>query len=143
MLHGNKVLAIVPARGGSKGLPGKNKRPLQGRPLAAWPIAAAKLCPLVDEVLCTTDDPEIQQIALENGAIAPFLRPAELASDSASSMDAVLHALAFLEQAQQFYEYIVLLEPTSPLTTRKGSSPSNGKARKIPPPVSSGSPSGE
>lgn len=117
MLGDKKILAVIPARGGSKGLPGKNKRLLAGKPLVAWPISAAKGCCLVDKIICTTDDPEIQKIAIENGAIAPFLRPKELASDVASSIDAVLHAVNYLENLSEHYDYVVLLEPTSPLTT--------------------------
>lgn len=116
MIDQCSVLAIVPARGGSKGLPGKNKRPLQGKPLVAWPIAAALGSRFVDKVLCTTDDPEIRELALSHGAQAPFLRPAHLASDTASSMDAVFHAMDQLEAAGEHYDYILVLEPTSPLT---------------------------
>jgi N-acylneuraminate cytidylyltransferase/CMP-N,N'-diacetyllegionaminic acid synthase len=117
MIDDRSVLAIVPARGGSKGLPGKNKRPLRGKPLVAWPIAAALNARAVDKVLCTTDDPEIRDIALAHGAHAPFLRPAHLASDTASSIDAILHAVDHLAAAGERYDYVVVLEPTSPLTT--------------------------
>ncbi|MCD4498926.1 cytidylyltransferase domain-containing protein [Chromobacterium vaccinii] len=117
MIDDKSVLAIVPARGGSKGLPGKNKRLLCGKPLVAWPIEAALGAACVDKVLCTTDDPEIRDIALENGAQAPFLRPAYLASDSASSIGAILHAVDHLADQGEHYDYVVVLEPTSPLTT--------------------------
>ena len=111
-----KVLAIVPARGGSKGLPGKNLRPLNGRPLVAWPVAAALGAVSVDRVIISTDDLAIAEAARAAGADVPFLRPANLAHDTASSMDVILHALEALALQGQEYEYVVLLEPTSPLT---------------------------
>jgi N-acylneuraminate cytidylyltransferase/CMP-N,N'-diacetyllegionaminic acid synthase len=117
MIDDQTVLAIVPARGGSKGLPGKNKRLLAGKPLVAWPVGAARGSACVDKVLCTTDDPEIRDIALAHGAQAPFLRPAHLASDTASSIDAIVHAIDHLAAQGEHYDYIVVLEPTSPLTT--------------------------
>jgi N-acylneuraminate cytidylyltransferase/CMP-N,N'-diacetyllegionaminic acid synthase len=117
MIEDKSVLAIVPARGGSKGLPGKNKRLLQGKPLVAWPIATALGARAVDKVLCTTDDAEIREIALAHGAAAPFLRPAHLASDTASSIDAILHAVDHLAEQGERYDYVLVLEPTSPLTT--------------------------
>ena len=116
MTHQGKVLAIVPARGGSKGLPGKNLRPLHGKPLVAWPVVAALGAQSVDQVIISTDDPAIAEAARAAGAEVPFMRPAHLASDKASSMDVVLHALDTLESQGQVFEYVVLLEPTSPLT---------------------------
>lgn len=111
-----KVLAIIPARGGSKGLPGKNLRPLHGKPLVAWPVSAALGCSSVNLVIISTDDPAIADAARAAGAEVPFMRPAYLASDTASSMDVVLHALDTLESQGQVFEFVVLLEPTSPLT---------------------------
>jgi len=116
MLGGNRVLALVPARRGSKGLLLKNVRPLQGKPLLAWPIEAARGSRYVDRVVISTDDPEFAAIAQRAGADAPFLRPAELASDTAPSIDFIVHAIDFLEAAGEQYEYLILLEPTSPLT---------------------------
>ena len=116
MIDGKRVLAIVPARKGSKGLPGKNIRPLAGKPLLAWPIAAARASVHVDRVIISTDDPGFADIAVAHGAEAPFLRPAELASDTAPSLGFILHALDTLEAAGDVYDYVVLLEPTSPLT---------------------------
>ncbi|OXM83050.1 cytidylyltransferase domain-containing protein [Paenibacillus rigui] len=116
MINGKKVIVIVPARGGSKGLPGKNMLPLCGKPLVAWPIAAATSCKLVDKVIVSTDDKEIAACAAEHGAEIPFLRPTVLATDEASSNDVVLHALRFLEARGEAFDIIVLLEPTSPLT---------------------------
>ncbi len=111
-----KVLAIIPARSGSKGLPGKNLRLLDGRPLVAWPVATALGATSVDRVIVSTDDMAIATAARSAGADVPFLRPAQLASDIASSMDVVLHALDTLASEGHEYEYVVLLEPTSPLT---------------------------
>lgn len=116
MIDGKRVLAIVPARAGSKGLPGKNIRPLAGKPLLAWPIAAARASAHVDRVIISTDDPGFAEIAVAHGADAPFLRPAELASDTAPSIGFILHAVDTLAEAGDVYDYVVLLEPTSPLT---------------------------
>lgn len=116
MIEGKKVLAVVPARRGSKGLPLKNIRPLGGKPLLAWPIEAACKSCYVDRVIISTDDPEFAAIAKRAGADVPFLRPAPLASDASPSIDFLLHALDTLAAADEHYDYLVLLEPTSPLT---------------------------
>jgi CMP-N,N'-diacetyllegionaminic acid synthase len=111
-----KVLAIIPARGGSKGLPGKNLRLLDGRPLVAWPVSVALCAASVDRVIISTEDEAIAEVALNAGADVPFMRPAHLAHDTASSMDVILHALDTLSSQGHEYEYVILLEPTSPLT---------------------------
>jgi N-acylneuraminate cytidylyltransferase/CMP-N,N'-diacetyllegionaminic acid synthase len=116
MIDGKRVLAIVPARKGSKGLPLKNIRRLAGKPLLAWPIAAARASRYVDRVIISTDDQEFADIAVAHGADAPFLRPAELASDTAPSIGFILHAVDTLAEAGDVYDYVVVLEPTSPLT---------------------------
>lgn len=116
MIGGKRVLALVPARRGSKGLPMKNVRPLQGKPLLAWPIEAAKASRSVDRVVISTDDAEFAALAQAAGADAPFLRPAKLASDTSPSIDFMLHALDALEAEGDIFDYLVLLEPTSPLT---------------------------
>lgn len=116
MIDGKRVLALVPARRGSKGLPLKNIRPLHGKPLLAWPIAAARAAHCVDRVVISTDDAEFAALAQNAGADAPFLRPAELATDTAPSIAFILHALDALEAAGDRYGYLALLEPTSPLT---------------------------
>lgn len=116
MINGKRVLAIVPARKGSKGLPLKNIRPFAGKPLLAWPIAAARSSSYVDRVIISTDDQSFADIAVAHGAEAPFLRPAELASDTAPSLGFILHALDTLAANGETYDYVVLLEPTSPLT---------------------------
>lgn len=116
MINGKKVLALIPARSGSKGLPRKNIRLLHGKPLLSWPIEAAKASAYVDRVVISTDDIEFSKLALAAGAEAPFLRPAELSTDTASSISFILHALDTLAIGGDAYDYLLLLEPTSPLT---------------------------
>lgn len=109
-------VAIITARGGSKGLPGKNLRTLAGRPLIAHTIAAATGCPLVAATCVTTDDALIAQVAREAG-VAVIDRPAALATDTATSGDAVRHALETLAVQGQRFDAFCLLQPTSPLRT--------------------------
>ena len=116
MINGLRVLALVPARAGSKGLPGKNIRPLLGKPLLAWPIEAARASRYVDRVVISTDSAEFATLAQAAGADVPFLRPAEHASDTAPSIAFIEHALDTLAAAGDRYDLLVLLEPTSPLT---------------------------
>jgi CMP-N,N'-diacetyllegionaminic acid synthase len=116
MINGRTVLALVPARRGSKGLPLKNIRTLEGKPLLVWPIETARQSRYVDHVVISTDDPEFAEIARVAGAEVPFLRPAALASDESPSIEFILHALDALTTAGRNYDYLVLLEPTSPLT---------------------------
>lgn len=116
MIDDKRSIAIVPARGGSQGLPGKNVRELCGKPLIAWTIEKAKKSRYVDEILVTTDSREIADVAVRYGASAPFLRPASLATATAPTIGAVEHALSYYRDAQsREFDYIVLLEPTSPL----------------------------
>lgn len=111
-----KLLVIIPARGGSKGLPRKNLALLGGRPLVAWSIDVGLRTPSVGRVVVSTDDEEVAAVSLAAGADVPFRRPAELASDKTSSVDVVLHALTALgENGAGRTERIVLLQPTSPL----------------------------
>lgn len=116
MIDGRKVLALVPARSGSKGLPGKNVRPLAGKPLLAWPIEAARASRYVDEVVLSTDSAQFAEIGEAHGARVPALRPAALAADTSLSIDFILHMIDLLESAGERFDYLVLLEPTSPLT---------------------------
>ncbi len=109
-----RVLGLVVARGGSKGLPRKNLRPLLGKPLIKWSIIAGLNSPSLDSIVLSTDDDEIAKVARESGARVPFMRPAELAGDAASSVDVVLHAIDWLAAAGEHYDVVVLLEPTSP-----------------------------
>ena len=111
-----RTLALIPARGGSKGLPRKNLRLLGGRPLITWTIEHALASRCVDRVVVSTDDPEIAEVAVANGAEAPFLRPASLATDTSPTIEAVRHALDWLhEEDGQTFDLLALLEPTSPL----------------------------
>lgn len=111
MIAGKRVLAVVPARGGSKGVPGKNLRLVRGRPLIAWTIEQALRARSIDRVILSSDDESIMREAQAAGADVPFRRPADLATDAVSSIDVVLHAL---EQVPDF-DIVVLLQPTSPL----------------------------
>lgn len=116
MYQGKTFLAIITARGGSKGLPGKNIKELCGKPLIAWSIEAGLGSSYIDEVVVTTDSEEIAGVAREFGASVPFIRPGELASDTATSFDAIMHTINFYDnELHKKFDYIVLLEPTSPL----------------------------
>ena len=109
------VLAVIPARGGSKSIPRKNIKLLAGKPLIAWTIEAALQSQMLARVIVSTDDPEIAQIAREWGAETPFLRPPELARDDSSSISVVLHTLQWLEEQEHFSPVnVLLLQPTSP-----------------------------
>lgn len=115
MEDNKKILALIPARGGSKGIPGKNIRDLAGKPLIAHTIVAALGSVSVDSVVVTTDSSEIAAVAEEYGARVPFLRPAELASDTSRSIDALVHARDWLRAVGETYDAVVWLQPTSPL----------------------------
>ena len=115
-----RVLGLIPARGGSKGIPRKNIVPLAGRPLLAWTCSAALGARALDRVVLSTDDEEIAAVGRACGVEAPFRRPAELASDTASSADVAVHALAWLEAHEGWRaDVLVLLQPTSPLRTAR------------------------
>lgn len=110
------VLCIIGARGNSKGLPGKNIRPLLGKPLIGWSIEQAKACPEITRVIVSTDDPDIAGVAREFGAEVPFLRPAELATDTAGKWEVWQHALSFVDQELTWpVDLFVDLDCTSPL----------------------------
>lgn len=116
MINGKSAIGLVPARGGSKGLPGKNVRPLCGKPLIGWTIEKARKSRYLDAVVVSTDSEEIAEVARRHGAEVPFIRPARLATDRASSYDVIRHALAYLQDTSgREFHYAVLLEPTSPL----------------------------
>jgi CMP-N,N'-diacetyllegionaminic acid synthase len=115
-LSAQNVLAIIPARSGSKGLPNKNVLPLAGRPLLAWSIDHAVQAKLVDRVICSTDDEKIAEIAREHGAEAPFLRPAELSGDDANDASFTVHAVKWLAENENWKaDIVVILRPTSPI----------------------------
>ena len=106
-----KTLAIIPARGGSKGVPHKNIRMLHGKPLIAWTIEAALQASSVDDVVVSTEDDEIAEVAEKFGAVVPFIRPLELARDETPGIEPVLHMI----EAMPGYSAVVVLQPTSPL----------------------------
>lgn len=117
MIENKKILAIIPARGGSKGIPRKNLKAVSGKPMINYTIEAAKGCKYIDKVIVSTDDEEIAEISMRAGAIVPFLRPDELATDEARLIDVVMHAIEFYERKGTRYDIIVVLQPTSPLRT--------------------------
>ena len=110
-----KYLAIIPARGGSKGVKGKNLIDLGGKPLIAWSIEQALETPSIDKVVVSTDSREIAEVSDAHGAEAPFLRPDELARDDSATEPVLLHALNWYESHQQSFDAVVLLQPTSPV----------------------------
>ncbi len=113
-----QVLAVVPARGRSKGVPRKNLRLLSGRPLIAYTIEAALASRYISHLVVSTEDAEIAEVSRSLGADVPFIRPLELALDHSSQLDVVLHALEIVEGARKMtYEVVLLLQPTTPLRT--------------------------
>lgn len=117
MYEGKKILAIIPARGGSKGIPHKNIINLCGKPLIAYTIEAAQKSMYVDTVLVSTDDIEIQRISEQYGAMVPFLRDAKIATDKATTISVVVDAVQRLSMNGENYDVVILLQPTSPLRT--------------------------
>lgn len=118
MYDGFSLLALIPARGGSKGLPNKNVLDCAGKPLIGWTISAALGASAIDDVLVSTDAAGIAAAARRAGASVPFLRPAELAGDDASMLDVIRHAWeTHTDASGRRFDYIVLLQPTSPLRT--------------------------
>jgi N-acylneuraminate cytidylyltransferase/CMP-N,N'-diacetyllegionaminic acid synthase len=115
-----ECLAVIPARGGSKGVPRKNLRLLAGKPLIAWTIEAALGAPSLRRVIVSTDDPEIAQVARRWGADVPFRRPSALARDETPGIEPVLHAVEWLAQHGGYQpDEVLLLQPTSPLRTAR------------------------
>ncbi len=106
-----KILGLIPARGGSKGIPRKNLRELAGRPLIAHTIAVAKACGALNQIVVSTEDSEIARVAEESGARVPFIRPAELALDETPTLPVVLHAIDALREP---FDAVCLLQPTQP-----------------------------
>lgn len=115
MYRGKRILATINARGGSKGIPRKNVRSLAGRPLIAWSILEGLKSAHIDTLIVSSDDAEILEAARAWGAKTPFVRPAELARDDTPGVDPVLHAVSAM--LPERYDYVVLLQPTSPLRT--------------------------
>jgi len=112
MIEGKTILAVIPARGGSKGLPRKNIRLLACKPLIAWTIEAAKKSKFIDRLILSSEDEEIISVAKAYGCEVPFIRPQELAEDDTPGISPLLHAI---ENLHESYDYVILLQPTSPL----------------------------
>lgn len=115
MYNRKRVLAVIPARSGSKGLPDKNILPFNGKPLLAHSIKAASDTGAADEIFVSTDSPLYADISRSSGASVPFLRSEKLAGDNSSSWDCVVEAMNNYEASGKIFEYILLLQPTSPL----------------------------
>jgi CMP-N,N'-diacetyllegionaminic acid synthase len=122
MFENNKkkmtIIGLITARGGSKSIPGKNIKPLAGKPLIAWTIEVALQCKELSRLIVSTDNKKIAEVARQWGAEVPFIRPAELAQDDSSHIAVVLHAIHWLKEKEGFCpDYIMLLQPTSPFRT--------------------------
>ncbi|GAA5132120.1 cytidylyltransferase domain-containing protein [Thalassotalea piscium] len=111
----DKILAIIPARAGSKRLPGKNSKQLCGKPLVQWTMEAAQQCQEIDEIIVSTDCENIAAIAQKCGLPVPFLRPKEIAGDTATANDVVKHTVDYYKKKGRVFDYILWLQPTSPL----------------------------
>jgi N-acylneuraminate cytidylyltransferase len=116
MLNGKRVVAVIPARGGSKSVPGKNIRPLGGKPLLAWSINVARQVSEIDRVILSTDDAQIAAVGRVEG-IEIYMRPPHLASDTALVIDALKNLLQTLQSEGESADWMILLEPTCPLRT--------------------------
>ncbi len=114
-----KILALIPARSGSKGVPNKNTRLLGGHSLLAWTIAACRKSKTIDRVIVSTDSPDYAALAREAGGEAPFLRPREISGDLSSDYECIAHALNWLEKHGDRPEYVVHMRPTTPVRTPK------------------------
>jgi len=112
MIKGKTILAIIPARGGSKGIPRKNIKIIAGKPLIVWTIEEAKKSKYIDRLILSSEDVEIIRVAKEWGCEVPFIRPKELAQDETPGIEPVIHAINTLSEK---YDYVCLLQPTSPL----------------------------
>ncbi len=118
MTYNNRtILGIIPARGGSKGVPGKNIKELMGKPLITYTIEAARGSKYLTRCIVSTESEEIAEIARRAGADVPFMRPKELATDASLALDVLTHAITALRKKGETYDYVVMLQPTSPLRT--------------------------
>ena len=113
MINNKRILGLIPARAGSKGIPNKNMVLFNGKPLIHWTITAAQNSNYIDEISVSTDDPIIQNYAREKGCNADVLRPTHLATDSASSIDVIKEVL----ERHDNFDYLLLLQPTSPFAS--------------------------
>ena len=115
MIKNKKILAIIPARGGSKGIKNKNIVDINGKPLIYYSIREAKRSKYIDKIIVSTDSDEIASISKKYGAEIPFLRPKSLAMDTSKTIDTVIHCIEFLKSKGKDYDLMVLLQPTQPL----------------------------
>lgn len=115
MYKGEKILGLIPARGGSKGIPSKNIIEIYGKPLIQYSIECAKGSKYLDRTIISTDDTKIKDVAVKCGGDVPFMRPPELALDTSKTIDAVVHAINWLKEHGEEYDYLVLLQNTVPL----------------------------
>ena len=114
----SNIFGLIPARGGSKGIPFKNIKPLAGKPLIAWTIETALACPELNRVVVSTDDEKIAEVARQYNAYVPFLRPSELAQDDTPDFPVYNHFLSWLDEHEKYYpDMVVWLRPTTPLRT--------------------------
>ena len=119
-MNKKKILGVIPARGGSKGIPNKNIIELGGKPLIKYTIEAALSSKYLTHCIVSTDSEEIAVVAKNSGAKVPFIRPAKLATDTAQSLPVILHALEYMEKDSGFiYDAVVMLQPTTPLRSSK------------------------
>lgn len=118
MINNKNILAIIPARGGSKGVPRKNIKILNGKPLIAYTIEEAKKSKYIDRIIISTDDEEIANVSKKFNAEIPFLRPKEFAEDNSPTVDSIIHTLNWLKENENYQpDYICVLQCTSPLRT--------------------------
>ncbi len=117
MYNDKRILAVIPARGGSKGIPHKNIISLCRKPLISYTIETSKNSRYIDYIMVSTDDEEIAKVSKKYGADIPFMRPAELASDTSKTVDVVIHVIDELKKRKQLFDVLVLLQPTAPLRT--------------------------
>jgi len=115
MYKQKKIIAVIPARGGSKGLPNKNIKNMHGKPLVAWTIESAQSSKLLDRVFVSTDSKKIRDVSIDCGLETSFMRPSVFAQDSSPSWEAVIHVLDEFKKQGEEFDYIAMLEPTSPL----------------------------
>ena len=115
MYKGNKIVAIICARGGSVGVPNKNIKIISGKPLISWTIEAASKCEIIDSIIVSTDSKKIKDISIEYGAEVPVMRPKKLAGNKIGKLPALQHMLKWLENKNIYHDVIVDLDPTNPL----------------------------
>jgi CMP-N,N'-diacetyllegionaminic acid synthase len=117
LINKKKIIGIIPARVGSKGLKFKNLKKLNSKPLIYWPFKTLKNSKFIDKIILNTDSNKIKNLGIKMGMEVPFLRPKYLASDSAKIADVIIHTLKYFKKKNILYDYVLLLEPTSPLTS--------------------------